>query len=188
MRYKSIVLLLISMFLIGCNNTDNPVDSAVTLRNQILTSDGCVFHITLYADYGAEVYTFSMDCTSDKDGNVSFSVTNPKTIAGISGNIAAQKGTISFDDKLLAFQTMADGVLSPVSAPWIFINTIRTGYIRGCNVNKNSNSYWVEIDDTYAENPLRLNLLVEDGIPVSGEIYWKGRRILTILVENFSLV
>ena len=45
-----------------------------------------------------------------------------------------------------------------------------------------------EIDDTYEDNALRLNIFVENNLPVSGEIFWKGRRAISITVDNFSFL
>ena len=100
MRWKAVLLVLFTVFFAGCSNASNPIDNAVSLRNQILTSDSCSFRITVNADYGTAVYTFSMDCTSDKEGNLSFCVTAPETIAGITGNISSQGGAITFEDKI----------------------------------------------------------------------------------------
>ena len=183
MRWFVALMICVSVLLCGCNHTGGSMDDAISLRNRILDSNGCSFSATVHADYGDKIYTFSMECTSDNEGNLSFTVSKPETISGITGRISSQGGAITFDDKLLAFQTLADGELSPVTAPWIFLKTIRSGYIRGCS--DNDGSYQIEIDDTYEENALRLNIFVENNLPVSGEIFWKGRRAISIIVDNF---
>ncbi len=186
MRWLIALVLCISVLLCGCVGNNNPIDNAISLRDKIQHSDGCNFTAQIHADYGDKVYIFSMDCTFDKDGNMVFKVIKPDSISGISGKVSSQGGAITFDDKLLAFQTLAEGEITPVAAPWIFIKTLRSGYIKACT--DGDGDYQIEIDDTYDENSLRLNIFVENGLPVNGEIFWKGRRAMTIAIENFNLL
>lgn len=184
MRRKVATLLCLVIMLCGCSKSNGPLEKAISLRNRILESNGCSFSATVTADYGEKLYTFSMDCTTDKEGTVSFNVTKPETIGGIKGKISAQGGALTFDDKLLAFETLTDGEISPVTAPWIFIKTLRSGYMRGCT--DENGGYQIVIDDSYEADALRLNIFVENNLPVSGEIFWKGRRVLSITVDNFT--
>lgn len=183
MRCFVTLVLSLSLLMCGCGNVNKSIDHAIGLRNKILNSNGCSFSAQIYADYGDTLYEFSLNCISDKEGNLSFAVKKPETIAGITGKVSVQGGAITFDDKILAFQMLADGELSPVAAPWIFLNTIRSGYIRGCSAN--DHRYQIEIDDTYDENALRLNIQIENDLPISCEIFWKGRRAVSIEVDNF---
>ena len=44
------------------------------------------------------------------------------------------------------------------------------------------------IDDSYEEDALHLEIWIgSDNAPKSAEIYWKGRRLLTVSVSNFVL-
>lgn len=183
MRRKALAILCVVFLLSGCKKVDNPLGNAIGLRNKVLKSNGCSFSATVTADYGEKVYAFSMDCESDVNGNLNFCVTKPGTIAGITGNISAAGGNLTFDDKVLAFHPLADGEISPVTAPWLFLKTLRSGYIRSCT--DSGDSYQVEIDDSYAEDALRLLILIENDLPVKGEIFWKGRRVIAIAVEHF---
>jgi len=184
MRLKVIAIVCVILLLSGCNSANAPTERALALRNKILDSNGCSFHTAVTADYGEEIHTFSMDCEADKEGNLTFTVTEPNTIAGITGKITAVGGGITFDDKVLAFQSIADDQVTPVVAPWLFIKTLRSGYIRDCADSEDG--YEVSIDDSYAEDALRLSIRVVNDLPVAGEIFWKGRRILTLLVEDFT--
>ena len=184
MRWKALAIFLCVVFLLcGCKKADGTLNHAIDLRNRILESNGCSFSATVTADYGEKIYVFSMDCTSDKEGNLMFSVTKPDTIAGITGKISTAGGALTFDDKVLAFQTLADGEISPVAAPWLFLKALHSGYLRGCT--EGNGSYQIELDDTYEEDALRLHIFVENNLPVSGEVFWEGRRVLSIAVDNF---
>ena len=181
---KAVTFLCLVFLLCGCSKSNEPLEKGISLRNKILESNGCSFGATVTADYGEKLYVFSMDCTSDKEGNVTFCVTKPETIAGITGKISTQGGTLTFDDKVLAFETLADGEISPVAAPWVFLKTLRSGYMRGCS--DENKGYQIVIDDSYEADALRLNIFVENNSPISGEIFWKGRRVLSITVDNFT--
>ncbi len=184
MRAKVAAILCVVFLISGCKSSGDALDRALSLRNRLLDSDGCTFHAQITADYGEKIYTFGMDCKTDKEGNLKFSVTDPSTIAGITGKITTAGGAITFDDKVLAFQTMADGQVTPVTAPWLFIKTLRSGYLNGCTDGENG--FEISIDDSYEEDALHLNILVENDLPVAGEIFWQGRRVLTLTVEEFT--
>lgn len=184
MRQKLLTVLCIVFFLCGCKKTDGPLENAIYLRNQILDSNGCSFSATVTADFNEKIYVFSMDCVCDKEGNLTFSVTKPETIAGITGKISAAGGALTFDDKVLAFQTIADGQVTPVTAPWLLMKTLRSGYMNGCTAE--DDGFWISIDDSYQEDALRLNVLINNNLPVDSEIFWQGRRVMSVTVENFT--
>lgn len=184
MRVKFVSLICVVFILTGCKNANSFMENTVSLRESITKSNGCSFSATITADYGEKLYAFSMDCQTDKDGNMSFAVMEPATLAGITGRIDASGGAITFDDKVLAFQAIADGQITPVTAPWLLIKSLRSGYLRDCTDTENG--YLISIDDSYAEDALRLNIYVQKNLPVSGEIFWKGRRVLTLTVDNFT--
>lgn len=184
MRVRLVSLLCAVVLLTGCKGGNAPLDKAMALRSKMLTANGCRFHATITADYGEHIYIFSMDCTTDQQGNLTFSVTEPATIAGITGTVSSNGGTVTFDDKVLAFQTMADGQITPVSAPWVFVNTLRSGYIKGCA--DADDRMEISIDDSYEEEALHLQIITKNDLPVSAEIFWKGRRVLTLNIENFA--
>ena len=130
MRRRLAAIICVLFLLTGCKGNDSSLDKAVVLRNKLLQSDGCIFQATITADYGEQIYEFRMECQVDREGTLSFTVTEPATIAGITGKISGTGSAITFDDKVLAFQTIADGLITPVSAPWLFIKTLRSGYLR----------------------------------------------------------
>lgn len=176
------VLLLLS----GCKSTKGALNQAITLREKITNSNGCSFHTVIQADYGEKLYTFSADCVTDREGNLTFTVTSPDSISGITGKVRATGGEVLFDDKVLAFQSMADDQITPVSAPWVFMKALRSGYIASCSSDGEETE--ISIDDSYAEDSLRLQMRLKEKKPVLSEIYWQGRRVLTLTIENFTFL
>ncbi|MBQ8880880.1 MAG: hypothetical protein IJ030_01725 [Oscillospiraceae bacterium] len=148
-----------------------------------MSANGCSFRATVTADYGEQIYVFKMDCQTDREGNLTFSVTEPTTIVGITGKITGTGGAITFDDKVLAFQTLADGQVTPVTAPWLFMKTLRSGYLKDTAATEAG--FEISIDDSYAEESLQLRIRTEGELPVFAEIFWQSRRVLTLNVEDF---
>ena len=186
MRIRLAGILCVLLLFTGCKGNSDSLDRAVALRNRILREDGCEFRATVTADYGQQIYEFRMDCKTDREGSITFTVVEPTTIAGISGGISGSGGVITFDDKVLAFQTIADGLVTPISAPWLLMKTLRSGYLK--DVAKTEQGYEISIDDSYAEESLQLRIRTANDLPAFAEIFWQGRRILTVVVENFSFL
>lgn len=175
------LLILCICLLVGCKGNE-AMDEALALRSAILQAKTCSFTTVITADYGDITYSFTMDCVADEQGNVTFTVTKPETITGIAGKLTADGGSLSFDDTALAIPMLTDDLITPVSAPWILMRTLRGGYITACADGR------ITIDDSYADDALKLDITLDtDHKPVLAEVYWKNRRILTLEVTSFVL-
>ena len=86
MRVRLCVARCLIFLLFGCDRPGDALDRAVDLRNRIADGNGCRFTATVSADYGEKVYAFSAKCETDPNGDLTFEVTSPTTIAGIGGN------------------------------------------------------------------------------------------------------
>lgn len=175
------------VFLCGCGRREANLDRVTALREKMLSCEKCSFTAQITADYGDKIYDFTMDCIADKNDDLSFTVVEPKSIEGIKGSFNAQGGELTFDDIVLTFPKLADGELSPVSAPWLIVKTLLGGYLSSCGMD--DHGLRVTIDDTYEEDALQLDLwLNEQNAPYYVEILWQGRRILTVNVDNFVIL
>ena len=154
------------------------------LRAKLL-ADSSSFHTQVTADYGDKLYTFGMYCEADSKGNVGFRVTKPEAIAGIEGSISSDGGKFTFDDAALAFPLLADDQVTPVSAPYLLIKTLRGGYVRSVGVD--GELVRVTIDDSYEEDALQLDIWLNgENAPVRAEILYDGRRILSMDITEFQ--
>lgn len=186
MKIAALILLFISIFT-GCSAQDDAMERAMALRKQLLASSNCTFQATITVDYGNSLYSFQMDCSADSSGNLSFTVTKPDTICGITGTISDSGAALTFDEQILAFPMLADGQVTPVSGPWIFLNTLKSGYLTGCS--QDNEELEIYIDDSYEEQPLRLQIRTDQSdLPVSAEIFWQEQRVLTIEIQNFTMM
>lgn len=183
-RFLWIICLL--FFLSGCTNENDSLDRVLALRSKLL-SQAVEFDAVITADYSDKIYTFGVHCSADVRGQLTFNVSEPDTIAGITGTVSSNGGKLTFDDQALAFPTLADGQLSPVSAPWVLMNTLRSGYLTSAGLD--GDNVRIAIDDSYADNALHLDIWLDgQDLPSRGEILWKGRRILSVEVKNFRFV
>lgn len=182
---KRFAVCLLLLFLSGCGETDK-LQTGMELRSRLLQCRECSFSVDILADNGQEISEFSMDCTADSRGEILFTVTAPESISGISGKLSASGGALTFDERLLDFGLFPDGDVSPVSAPWIFLNTLRSGNL--LSACEEAGRTRLSADDSYAEDALRLDIWLEKELPVRAEVLSGGRRILTLDVRSFTIL
>ncbi len=184
---RLLALFLFFMMLCGCNSSQSQMDQALALRQQLLKSQGCRFIADIFADYQDKLYSFTLNCESDETGILKFTVIQPESISGITGTVSKQGGNLTFDDKVLAFPLLIDGLLSPVSAPWIFLQAMRSGYIKSCG--SDTDGLRITINDTYSGEALNVDVYTNAvGTIKHSDVYWQGRRILSIDIRDFVYV
>lgn len=186
MKKTMAVFLLLAICLFGCDGENDALARAMQLRTSLLSAKMGSFDACVTADFGVDSYTFCMACTFDADGNIAFRVTEPETIADITGSISASGGKLTFDDTALAFPLMGDGQLSPVSAPYLLLKALRGGYVRCCALEQGMCR--VTVDDSYDADAHMLDIwLDEENLPIQADIYEENRRTMTLTIEKFLL-
>lgn len=179
-------ILCLALVLTGCGSETGELDTGMELRSKVLAAETVSFDAQITADYGDKVHTFSMSCQGDSLGNLNFTVTEPESISGITGRIDQKGGALTFDDKALHFDLMADEALSPVSAPWILVKTLRSGYLT--SACREEGKILLTIDDSYEDDALTLDIRLDgNNLPEWAEILHRGRKILSMKVANFVL-
>ncbi len=183
---KLLGLCCLLLFLPGCTGKNRDMERALNFRAELLKSESCSFQSDITADYGDAIHNFSMLCKGDRQGNLTFTVTKPETISGITGTVSQNRGQLTFDETALQFDLMTDQQLSPVSAPWIFLKTLREGYL--LNAGQEEDLLHISARDTYEEDALMVDIWLGAGdLPVRGEILFRNRRILTLDIQDFQL-
>ena len=179
--------LLLMLLLTGCSEDPDPIRRCMELRTRLLRSSSVSFDADITADYGDKLRQFSMTCRSDDQGNIAFTVTAPETLSGITGRISDEGGELTFDSVALHFELLTDGQLSPVSAPWIFMKTLRSGYLR--SACQQEEGLRLTADDSYEDDALTVDILLDArDLPGQAEIFCDGRRILTLAVRNVVIL
>ncbi len=184
---KWAVVMLLAAMLSGCSGTPKEMERGLQLRSRLLQAEGCSFQARISADYGDRIHRFALSCRADAKGNLTFAVLEPDTIAGITGKLSGEGGSLTFEDTALHFELLTEEELSPVSAPWILLKTLRSGYITsGCSEEEGTR---LTIDDSYEEDALTLDIWLDsEHLPKRAEILYDGRKILSVSVEDFEIV
>ena len=181
------VVFMLMLSICGCSTENRELERAIEMRDKLQKSQGCSFDAVITADYGEHIYTFSMKCQTDAEGNLSFTVSEPETISGICGEIREDGGKLTFQNTILAFELMAEGQISPVSGPWVMMHMLSSGYFHSCGPSEDG--IQIAIDDSYEGDAIHLEVWTNwEDYPIRGEIIWQGRRILTVDVRNFKLL
>lgn len=180
-------LLLLLVLLAGCTGKRDELDRVMALRAKLLGCESCTFDVEITADYGDAIHTFAMKCQGDNQGNLLFKVTEPETIAGITGEFTRGEGKLTFDDVAVEFPLLADGQVTPISGPWILLKTLQGGYLAACGTE--GDYLRVTIHDSYDDDALEMEIWLDgNDIPVRGEILYDGRRILTLDIGDFEIL
>ena len=182
---KAFTAALLAVFLLtGCSGKNTELEQGLKLRTRLLSSGGYQFDAEITADYGDKLHVFSLQCQADKEGAVQFTVTKPESIAGIEGTLGSGDGALTFDGTALHFPLLADNQVTPVSAPWLLLKALRTGYIR--SAGSSGALTQLSLDDSYDEDALHVDIwLNEEDLPVKAEILFRERKILSLDVQNF---
>ena len=180
-------LALILVFLTGCSSQNSEMERVLEFRQTLLQSEGVSFRAEVTADYGDSLASFSLDYQADPSGNVRFCVSAPETIQGIAGALSEEGGKLTFDDTVLYFDPLTEELLNPVSAGWILVRALRGGCIT--SVGMEEDLLRLSVDDSYEDDALRLDIWMDpENRPVQGDILWDGRRILSLTIQNFTLM
>jgi len=182
---KRLAVLMV-LLLTGCGVRHEELDRAMTFRAKLMASQGCAFDAVITADYGEELQEFSVSCQADPQGNLTFTVAKPESIAGISGTMAADGGDLRFDDKVLSFPLLAQGQVTPVSAPWLLVRTLLGGNVTACT--EEDGMLRISAEDGFGEDALQVEIWLREDQPKFAEIVWQNRRILTLEIENFRIL
>ena len=162
------------------------VDSSVSIETSA-AAKLIAFDAEITADYGDTQLSFVLHTQVDKDGNVVFSVLEPQSIAGITGTVSQSGGKLTFDDKAVAFHLLAEGQLSPICGPWIMVKALRGGYLSSCCAEEDL--FHLSVDDSYEAESMGVEVWFdENGCIAYAEVYWQGRMLLSMKVENFVYV
>lgn len=185
---KRILICMFAVILLGgCKSDSTQMAKAIAFRETIQHAKECTFTAQVTTDYGDSIYTFGVECRADSGNNMNIQVSEPETISGITCNVSGQTGKLIFDDKVLLFETLTDGQITPVLSPWLMMHAIRGGSIAYCTLD--DRRMRLRIEDTFSDTPFATEVyLNESNVPCYAEIVWQGRRIVSIQISNFTIL
>lgn len=178
---KLLLPLILVLLFTGCGQGNTP--RGMSLRQRMNDSNGCAFTAEVRAYIGKEEYVFSMDCECGNSDAVTFTVTAPESLSGITGELSSGSGSLTFDGQALAFPMLAQGTMSPISSVWVLLHALRGGYLT------DEGKEGLTIDETYQSVPLRLSVTLDnEDMPTFTEIFQDGERILSLALTNFRFL
>ena len=100
--------------------------------------------------------------------------------------MTGEGGELTFDGTALSFPLMADGQVTPVSAPWLFVKTLRAGFLSSAGMD--GEHLRLCMDDSYRDDALHLDIWLNgEDVPAKAEILYGGRKILSMEVISFTI-
>ena len=175
---KILSLLLASALwlLCGCAREDSEMQRALDFRTALLQSGGCAFTAEVTADYGEQVYRFTMDCTWSPDGGAALTLTAPQTLEGIRAEVSADGARVVYEDTAVGFESLAGGRLAPMALPYLLGSGWYEGYISACGME--NGLLRMTCLEGYEEEELAVDtwLDTQSGQPCRCEISYQGRR------------
>lgn len=178
--------LLLCFFLVftGCRS-HGEMEQALSLRSRLLSA-GCSFLCYITAEYEDHGEAFTLFCRSEGEF-VTFEVQQPESLQGITGRLERDSGMLTFDEQILAFPLLAGGRLSPVGAPGLLVQALRSGRIIACGAE--GEGLHLTVADSYADDAYVLEIRTDaSGLPVAAEVAWQGRRTVSMVLEEFTFL
>ncbi len=181
-RILSLILLL--ALLTGCKGEESLLTQAIAFRGQLISAGGCSFCAEITADYEQEVQTFTLECDANEEGEITFRVLAPDSIADISGHMEGGEGKVTYDGLQLAFPLLVYDRISPVSAPALVVTCWLKEFI--LSAGSSQENYRVTYEKKIQEKVLLIDTYFEKDIPISAELCYNGYRIINMKITEFS--
>lgn len=178
---------MLGLLLGGCSTQTDAMQQALDFRAALLSAQGCDFtaHVTL--DYGESVTKFTLACTYDVQKGLHLRVVEPQSIAQIEADVCGEEAVITFEDAQLALDSLADGNLTPLSAPFLVCKSWLEGYIDAAG--RQDEQLRVSYLSGYGSKELTIDtwFLAQTGWPIRAEIAHDGITVLKLELTNFTM-
>lgn len=179
---RALVILLLCIFCTACSNEKN-LSSAIDFRTK-LAQKGCSFTADVTADFGQTVEHFVLDCKSDENAVLSFTVKEPQTLSGITATVSEDGAKITYDGMAMDFGLLANGNVIPAAAPAIVVTCWQKEYISASGQEESLQR--VTYEKNFDKNRLIVDTWYEKNLPICAEICYNDQRIIKIAISNFS--
>ena len=183
-RKKLVAGLFCLLFLTGCAGKQDPAQCGLDLRTALMEAGGCSFSADVTAHYEDRAYVFSMTCICE-DGETALCVTAPETIAGITATVKSGGTQLEYDGAILDFGKLANGYVSPVSAPWLLVQCWSGAYIAYAGADGELER--ITYLRGYEEEELTVDTWLRNGLPTYAEVTCEGVRCLAISITDFQM-
>lgn len=197
MRKGLLCLLLAGLCLLpGCGAKKSGGDAeelALEIRGALIAMTGLTGQTVITADYGEQVYSFTLDIAYDSATGAVLTVAEPEIIAGLTARIQNGGASISYDGASLETGSLSGSGASPIEALPLLLAQARTGYL--------AESVFETVDETEtvrmtctdapahagAGTQTVLWFDKETRVPLRAEIFSDGVRVITCTFSGIEM-
>lgn len=180
-----IAMVMVCLFLLSaCSGKDSHLNSGIIFRTKLVQQNGCRFQAEITADNGSDVLQFCLNCDADGQGNINFVLTEPETLAGVSGTITENGGKITYDGMSVDFGLLLQDAVAPAAAPALLINSWISGYILWGG--EEGEIYQLCCEQELEGHILEVESFFKNELPFYAEVCYNGSRILEIRINEFQ--
>lgn len=180
-----IPLLLLLSLLTGCVGRNRELQETMEFRTRLQEAGGCSFHATVQAQYESYADAFTLQCSyAAAADTLDFTVLAPTPIAGISGQVAGDRQTVTFTDTALALELLADQQVAPVALPQILAQSWAVSYIEAAGTDR---TYTTAVfQNGYEDDTLKVETWFLDGVPVYADVWYQGKCQAGVEITAFA--
>lgn len=179
-------MLAVCCLLGGCSGQSKQMQEVLAFRAMLLGGGGCSFQAEVEAQYDAYHSTFLLQCQYDAAADtLDFTVLEPESIAGITGQIAQDRRTLSFSDLALEMELLAEETVSPVALPQIISQSWAKSYIASAGTDRD---YLVAVfQNGYEDDTIKIETWFEQGLPVWADVWYEGDCQASVRITEFTV-
>lgn len=185
MRYRKALLAVLMMthcLLCACAGGGNdPLQTPMDFRASLLGHGGCAFELDAQADTGDLVWSLTLACALDADGNGSVTILAPESIAGISAVSEDGGASLRYEELVLGLGTLPGTELSPAQAPGRLVRAWAQAWIASAGPEADGLFACFEDGDLTVRS-----WFDEGGLPVRAELTVDGRTRFAAEIRNFT--
>lgn len=128
-----VLMMILLLTACGMRTQDDPDELAARIRTEYLSASGGSAAAEISADYGEQVFDFTVNADWEREGDLVLTVTAPEPVAGITARIRDGETCLEYDGMGLSLGALDGEGLTPVSALPALLERICTGYIARCS-------------------------------------------------------
>ena len=134
MRRLLSCVLMMTLLLTACGGSgkEDPRQEAALIRGEYLDMTGWSSTVSITADYGEQVYDFTVRARWERDGETVLTVVAPELLAGITARVRDGEGLLEYDGAGLSIGRLDGEGLAPISAIPALMEQITGGYMARC--------------------------------------------------------
>ncbi|MGI5971773.1 MAG: hypothetical protein ACOX7P_08635 [Oscillospiraceae bacterium] len=187
MRRRIGALMMTLLVLTGCGR-EKAIDQAHRLQSELARINGCKMEAEVHADYGDRTQDFVLRYELDESEGL-ITVLAPEIIEGLAVSLKGDELEMLINDVRLETGKLDPEGLTPISALPVMLRAWREMPILSAGREKHEGADALIITfGPETEKPAHcLRFDVENGMPLTAEIYSGGRAVITCRFTDFEI-